>query len=317
MRALVFDGKLRLAELPDPVPGKGEALIRVEYAALCNTDLELTRGYMGFSGVPGHEFAGTVVNRESAFCGQRVVGEINCPCGACDLCRLKLPTHCRNRSVLGIAGRAGAFAEYLVLPETNLHIVPDHVPSDEAIFTEPLAAALQVVEQVAIRPQDRVFLFGTGKLGLLMAMVLQHYGLNYRAFNRNPHKVAVARQMGLRCDVLAELPDDALADIAIDCTGSPDGFALALKHLRPRGTLVLKTTVAAPPVIDTNLLVINEITVVGSRCGPFAPALRLLADGKINVRPLISRIMPFGEAVDAFAAAQSGDCFKILLQFTR
>lgn len=317
MRALVFDGTLRLAELPDPVPGPGEALIRVAYAAICNTDLELTRGYMGFSGVPGHEFAGTVVSRESALCGRRVVGEINCPCGVCDLCRLQLPTHCRLRTVLGIAGRPGAFAEYLVLPEANLHPLPDRMPSEEAVFTEPLAAALQIMEQVAIRPADSVFLFGTGKLGMLVAMVLQQGRHNYRAFNRNPQKVAVARQLGLRCELLTELSADAQADVAIDCTGSPEGFALALKHLRPRGTLVLKTTVAAPPVLDTNLLVINEITVVGSRCGPFAPALRLLADRKIDVRPLISKVLPFANAVEAFAEAQIGDCFKILLKFTQ
>lgn len=314
MRALVFDGQLRMAELPEPVPGAGEALIRVEYAAICNTDLELTRGYMGFTGVPGHEFVGSVVSA-GRLQGKRVVGEINCPCGNCDLCRLNLPTHCRNRSVLGIAGRPGAFAEYLVLPETNLHLVPEHIPAEEAVFTEPLAAAAQLFTQVRIAPADRVFLFGTGKLGLLVAMLLSLGGHDYRAFNRNPRKVAMACELGLNCELPSELTPDAQADIAIDCTGNPEGFALALKHLRPRGTLILKTTVATPPAVDVNSMVINEITVVGSRCGPFAPALNMLAGRAINVRPLISEVLPFAHALDAFTLAATGDCLKVLLKF--
>ncbi|OHE79030.1 MAG: hypothetical protein A2107_03870 [Verrucomicrobia bacterium GWF2_62_7] len=314
MRALVFDGQLRLAELPEPVPVAGEALIRVEYAAICNTDLELTRGYMGFAGVPGHEFVGTVVSA-GRLQGKLVVGEINCPCGDCALCRRGLPTHCAGRSVLGIAGRQGAFAEYLVLPEANLHVVPDTVAPEAAVFVEPLAAALQIFEQVKVPPRDRVFLFGTGKLGMLVAMVLQQRGCDYRAFNRNPRKVDKARELGLHCDLLTDLPPDAQADIAIDCTGSPEGFALALSHLRPRGIVILKTTVASPPAVDLNRIVINEITVIGSRCGPFAPALKMLADGSIKVRPLISEVMPFTRALDAFAAAGRGDCFKIILKF--
>lgn len=314
MRALVFAGQLRLAELPEPVPGANEALIRVEYAAICNTDLELTRGYMGFSGVPGHEFVGTVVS-PGRLQGKRVVGEINCPCGDCDMCRRRLPTHCAKRTVLGIAGRPGAFAEFLTLPEANLHVVPEHLPAEEAVFVEPLAAALQIFEQVPVSPRDRVFLFGTGKLGMLVAMVLQQNGCAYRAVNRNPRKVALARELGLNCDLLSDLPSGSQADIVIDCTGSPEGFALALNHLRPRGILVLKTTVASPPAVDLNRIVINEITVIGSRCGPFAPALKMLADNSIKVRPLISEVMPFTRALDAFVAAGRGESCKIILKF--
>jgi threonine dehydrogenase-like Zn-dependent dehydrogenase len=217
--------------------------------------------------------------------------------------------------VLGIAGRPGAFAEYLTLPEANLHVVPEHLSAEEAVFIEPLAAAAQIFTQVRIAPADRVFLFGTGKLGLLVAMLLRLGGHDYRAFNRNPRKVAKARELGLRCDLLTELSPHAQADIAIDCTGNPEGLALALGHLRPRGTLILKTTVAAPPAVDVNNMVINEITVIGSRCGPFAPALKILASRTIDVRPLISEILPFARALETFKLADTGDYLKILLKF--
>lgn len=314
MQALVFDGTPALRDIPVPQPAAGEALIRVEYSAICNTDLEILRGYMGFRGVCGHEFTGIVEQGSAALRGRRVVGEINCACGDCACCRRGLPTHCPTRTVLGIVGRQGAFAEYLTLPERNLHVIPDHLSSRTALFTEPLAAALQIREQLALTPDDRILLFGTGKLGLLVAMVLQQAGLHYRAFNRNPDKVAFARSLGLPGEALTALAADEQADVCIDCTGDPEGIALALRHLRPRGTLVLKTTVAQPQVFDTNRIVINELTVIGSRCGPFAPALQLLADGSIDPEPLISAEYPLAQIAAALAAARAHDALKIIIR---
>ncbi|HNW91567.1 MAG TPA: alcohol dehydrogenase catalytic domain-containing protein [bacterium] len=313
MRALVFDGTLSLSEIPAPVPAAGEALIRVEYSAICNTDIELTRGYLGFRGVPGHEFVGVVEQGSAALRGKRVVGEINCPCGNCALCRRALPTHCSQRTVLGIAGRPGVFAEYVALPEANLHCVPDYLASVRALFTEPLAAALQIFEQFHIRPTDRIILLGTGKLGLLTALVLQQGGYHYTAYNRNPRKIKLAQTLGINCRPLAELPPDERVDVCIDCTGNPQGMALALQHVRPRGTIVLKTTVADPAAFDINQIVINELTLIGSRCGPFAPALAMLAADRINPEPLVSAEFTFTNIVAAFTAAQKSDTVKVII----
>lgn len=314
MQALVFDGKLRLREIPIPRPKRGEALVRVRWSAICNTDLEIVRGYMGFRGVLGHEFVGEVASRGSRWFGKTVVGEINCACGKCDLCRRGLERHCGKRTVLGIYNRNGAFADYLVLPERNLHPVPAGLAPETAVFTEPLAAALEIVEQVRLRPADRVFIFGAGKLGLLVGQVIRRHCPDMTLLDPNPDKVRLARELGLVARPLASLPARAAADLAVDCTGHPRGVALALDHLRPRGALVLKTTVAKPARLDLNRLVINEQTLIGSRCGPFAPALALLRQGRVRVAPLVDQVFSFTDIVAAFAAARKKGRLKILIR---
>jgi threonine dehydrogenase-like Zn-dependent dehydrogenase len=314
MKALFFDGSLKLTELPDPVPAPGEALIRINYSSICNTDLEIIRGYMGFNGVPGHEFTGKVINPESAFFGKTVVGEINCPCGTCYLCRTGRRTHCSNRTVIGIAGHQGAFAEYIALPEENLHEVPEGLEETKAVFTEPLAAALEIFEQVKIDPSEPVLIFGTGKLGLLIAQVFHGKGLNYHLVGRNAHKVDLGLQLGLNTILLEKLSPEEKAEVCIDCTGNPEGILLAMDHLYPRGKLILKTTVAEPVKFDLNQVVINEFSIIGSRCGPFKPALELLARGQIKTEPMVSKVFHFNDIVEAFDYAGKPDVMKVLIR---
>jgi threonine dehydrogenase-like Zn-dependent dehydrogenase len=298
MRALWLENRtLRLRDdVPTPTR-EGETRIRVTLAGICNTDIELTRGYYPFTGVPGHEFAG--VAEDGPLRGRRVVGEINASCGACAACRAGRRTHCERRTVLGIKDRDGVFAEWTTLPHENLHAVPDEVPDEVAVFTEPLAAALEIQEQVAITPRDRVVVVGDGKLGQLIAQTLALTGCEL---------TVVGRHRGVRS--VAE----RAFDIAIDCAGSADGFAIARKALRPRGTLVMKSTYAGALTINASALVVDEITLVGSRCGPFAPALRLLAEGKVDVRELIHREYSLGDAMEAFAEAQKPGVLKVLVR---
>jgi alcohol dehydrogenase len=314
MKALFYDTSLRMVSLPKPVPAKGEALIKILYSSICNTDLEIIKGYMGFQGVPGHEFIGEVVNRESKFFGQRVVGEINCSCAKCLMCRTKRRSHCTNRTVLGIAGRNGVFAEYTLLPEANLHKVPDSLSDTEAVFTEPLAAALEILEQSPIDPKKSVFVFGAGKLGLLVAQVLQSKGLMYVLFDINDDKVEQARRMNLLCMPLSEMKKDARAEICVDCTGHPHGIITALDHVYPRGKLILKTTVAKPARIDLNQFVIHEIELLGSRCGPFVPALEMLEKKEIKTAPLITDILDFRDILRGFSLAKRKGTIKVLIK---
>jgi threonine dehydrogenase-like Zn-dependent dehydrogenase len=314
MKALLFDTQLRMAEVPDPVAGKGEALIRILYSSICNTDIEITRGYMGFTGIPGHEFVGMVVNKESKYYGQRVVGEINCSCGKCLMCRTKRPTHCTERTVLGIFNRPGVFAEFTVLPEKNLHVVPDEVIDVSAVFSEPLAAALEILEQVEVDPKKSVFILGAGKLGLLVAQVFKARGLMYVLFDTEEEKVRKARSMGLLAMPISSMKPEAKAEICIDCTGNPRGLAFALDHTYPRGKLILKTTVAKPAKINSNQIVINEIELLGSRCGPFAPALEMLAKKEIEPGRMITEIVPFGEILKGFKLAKKKETIKVLIR---
>ncbi|HID86331.1 MAG TPA: alcohol dehydrogenase, partial [Anaerolineae bacterium] len=290
------------------------ALVRVSLAGICNTDLEITRGYMGFRGVLGHEFVGVIeVCEEPALVGQRVVGEINAACGECPICRMGLPTHCPNRTVLGILGRDGAFAEALTLPIGNLHPVPDSITDEEAVFVEPLAAALEILEQVHVHPTDRVVVLGDGKLGLLVAQVLALTGCDLTAVGHHPEKLAILERRG----VDARLSDEALdikADIAVECTGHPSGFAAARAMVRPRGVIVVKSTFHGTLEMDLSGLVVDEVTVVGSRCGPFPPALRLLERKLVDVRSLISAVYPLDEGVDAFQRAEERGTLKVLLR---
>jgi len=328
VRALVYDGEaLRLREdYPQPAPPPGEALVRVRLAGICNTDLEIVRGYVGFRGVLGHEFVGTVVEcadpagdgaRGAAECrsliGRRVVGEINAYCGECPTCRAGRPTHCPNRTTLGIWGRDGAFAEYLTLPIRNLHPVPDDVPDEAAVFTEPLAAALEILEQVHIRPTDRVIVLGDGKLGLLVAQVIALLGCDLVVVGRHPEKLAIPARRGIRTALASEI-DGLVADVVVECTGRPEGFAAAKRLLRPRGTLVLKSTYHGQVEADLTSLVVDEVALVGSRCGPFPPALRLLQRGLVDVQPLISAVYPLAEGEEAFARAAEPGTLKVLLR---
>jgi threonine dehydrogenase-like Zn-dependent dehydrogenase len=311
MRALRWDGtRLTLArDAPDPKPGCGEALVRVHLAGICRTDLEITRGYLGFRGTPGHEWIGHVLAADdSTLVGTRVVGEINLACGACASCAAGLGRHCRSRRVLGIAGADGAFADLIAVPAANLHPVPAHVPDRDAVFTEPLAAAFEILDQLPDVAGARSVVLGDGKLGLLVAQVLAGAGADVVLTGHHPPKLARAGVLGIRTGTPA-----AGADLVVDASGAPDGLARALALVRPRGTIVLKTTVAAEHRLDLAPAVINAVTVVGSRCGRFPPALAALAAGRVRVAPLVDAVYPLDDADAAFARAAVPGTLKILV----
>ncbi len=298
--------------LPRPAAA-GEAVMRLSVGGVCATDLELVRGYMGFQGVLGHEWVGVVEEADdAALIGRRVVGEINAACGQCATCRAGRPTHCPQRTVLGIAGRDGAFAEYLRLPAGNLHLVPEGVSDDAAVFVEPLAAACRILEQVHVRPGDRVVVLGLGRLGQLCARVLALTGAQVTGVSRSVHKLDLLPPSVQAVDA-ADVDDLPLADVVVDTTGAAKGLRQATARVRPGGTLVLKTTVHEAEGLSPTPWVIDEITVVGSRCGPFAPALRLLAAGLVDPTPLISARYPLAEGVDALAHAARPGVLKVLL----
>jgi len=315
MRVLLCDNGLSFdPAYPDPEPMPGEALVRVTLAGICNTDLELIKGYMGFRGVLGHEFVGIVeASPDPVLLGQRVVGEINAYCGECPTCLAGRPTHCPHRTTLGISGRDGAFADFLTLPTRNLHVVPEMVSDRAAVFTEPLAAALEILEQVPVRPTDRVIVLGDGKLGLLVAQVLALTGCDLVAVGRHECKLDILR----RRHIAVRSADDRFAlgeaDIVVECTGGPAGFTAARRLLRPRSTLVLKSTYYGLASVDLTGLVVDEITLVGSRCGPFAPALRLLAAGLVDVEPLIDDVYPLDGGLVGFERAATRGTLKVLL----
>jgi len=314
MKALHFDGQIRLVQdYPRPQRFEGEALVRVLKAGVCNTDLEITKGYMDFRGVPGHEFVGVVEEAEDGrFVGQRVVGEINCPCRRCDLCRAGKERHCPERTVLGILGRDGAFAEYLVLPERNLHLVPDEVSDDEAVFVEPLAAAFRILEQVAVRDDDAVVVLGDGKLGLLVAQVLHTKTDDVVLIGRHDEKLLIAARCGIETR-LERLPPEVKARVVIDCTGSPDGLRQAISMTEPEGTVVVKSTVAEESCLAVAPVVVDEITGVGSRCGPFEPALEALRLGKVAVQPLITGTFDLESGAQALVAAGQSGALKVTI----
>jgi threonine dehydrogenase-like Zn-dependent dehydrogenase len=318
MRGLWLDRRsIRLRDdLARPEPAKGDARVRVLTAGICNTDLELVRGYYPFTGVPGHEFVGRVEAAPGAeqWEGRRVVGEINAACGACAACRAARRSHCERRTVLGIRGRDGAFAEALTLPVANLHEVPEGVADDVAVFTEPLAAALEVREQVRIGPGDRVVVVGDGKLGNLVAQTLALTGCALTVVGRHPGKMALLAARGIATTGAEGAVPDREADVAVECTGNAEGLERARRAVRPRGTIVLKSTYRGRASLDVSRIVVDEVTLVGSRCGPFAPAITLLAEGRVDVRPLVHARFPLHEAVAAFDEAARPGVMKVIVE---
>lgn len=309
MRGVYCDGSsLALRrDLPAPEPGPGEVRLAVRMVGICDTDVQLARGYMGFRGVLGHEFVATTAD------GRRVTAEINNACHACPTCRSGLPGHCSNRTVLGILNHDGAMADFVTVPERNLHAIPDAVDDRAAVFVEPLAAAFRIIQQVPVTPETRATVAGDGKLGLLSAWVLRLAGAAVTLVGKHPAKLELTGP-GIATCPLSEVARLARSqDLVVDCTGSPTGLATALGLVRPTGTVVLKTTVAGDHALSLAPAVIDEVRVVGSRCGPFAPAIAALAAGTIDVRPLIQAVLPLDDAEAAFAAATGPGARKILL----
>jgi alcohol dehydrogenase len=308
------NGKVTVRRLPPPRRKPGHALIRVLAAGICNTDLELQRGYYHFSGCPGHEFVGEVVDSDRHdLLGRRVVGEINLPCRRCPTCARNLERHCPRRRVLGILRHPGAFAEFLTLPDANLHLLPPAIPTDEAVFVEPLAAACEILEQINIPRQAPVAVLGDGKLGLLISQLLAARQFHVTQFGRHLHKLRIARQAGIATRLVKDKLPQAAFDWVIEATGSAAGLAAAVHLTRPRGTVVMKSTVHGAVPLHTAPIVVNEITLIGSRCGPFPPAIQLLARRQINVASMITAAFPLAQAPDAFAAAARG-ALKILIR---
>lgn len=314
MKALWLEHRrLSLREIDRPHRAD-EALVRVRLSGVCGTDLELTRGYYPFTGVIGHEFVGDVIESpDPSWVGARVVGEINAACHVCEACRSGRPTHCEDRTVLGIAGRDGAHAEYVTLPVENLRRVPDSVPDEAAVFTEPLAAAVEILQQVHVLPTDRVLLVGAGRLGQLVAQVLALTGAHLRVVARHPHQRALLTDRGIETIDERDV-EPRRWDVVVEATGSPSGFDVAARALRPRGTLVLKSTYHGEITLALAPFVVDEITIVGSRCGPFAPALRLLERGDVDVLPLIGERFPLEDALQAMEVAARPGAMKVILE---
>ncbi|MBZ0111717.1 MAG: alcohol dehydrogenase catalytic domain-containing protein [Thermoanaerobaculia bacterium] len=313
MQALwLQDQTLSLRQIPQPELRPGEALVRVTRAGICNTDLELLAGYYPYDGVLGHEFVGRVEEGPAELLGQRVVGEINAVCGSCRFCRAGIPTHCADRSVLGIVRHDGAFAQFLRLPAVNLHTVPDSVSDDVATFTEPLAAALEIQEQVPIGAGQRVLVVGTGKLGQLIARSLRLTGCDLVALGRREQSLELLRTQAITTITSDELEDRSF-DIAVECTGNPAGFELARRALVPRGTLLMKSTYHGQLTLDAAAVVVDELTLVGSRCGPFVPALERLASREVVVEDLIEATYDLADILEAFEHAARPGALKVLV----
>jgi threonine dehydrogenase-like Zn-dependent dehydrogenase len=317
MRALVINNGLRFDQhYAAPTLPQGEALVRVLQAGVCNTDLELVKGYMHFTGVPGHEFVGVVeqaVGREELI-GQRVTGEINAACGACETCRANRPTHCPQRTTLGIDRRDGALADYLTLPFENLHPLPDSVSDDQAVFVEPLAAACEILEQVKILPTDHVAVIGDGKLGLLCSQVVALTACELIAVGRHAEKLQILQQRGIVTTTDPNALKAASLDVVVEATGTPSGFALARQLVRPRGTIVLKSTYQGEALpVNLTAIVVDELTLIGSRCGPFEPAMRLLANRQVEVESLIQARFTLDHGLAAFERAARKGTLKVIV----
>jgi threonine dehydrogenase-like Zn-dependent dehydrogenase len=316
MKALRLENnELQLADVPLP-RRDGEALVRMTVAGICNTDIEIARGYANFRGALGHEFVGVVEESpDRSQVGRRVVGEINAGCGQCDLCRENDPRHCPDRTVLGIRGRDGAFAEYLSLPPRNLLIVPDNISDRQAVFTEPLAAACAILDQVEITTSHRVAVIGDGKLGQLISRVIAKSGRDLTLIGKHRNKLELASRAGVKTVELDEMECGPASrfDFVVEASGSSGGLGLALGLVRPRGSIILKSTFHGTVGLDTSRIVVNEISVIGSRCGRFNNALRLLESGEVDVEPLIAREYKLADGVEAMAEAERPGTLKVLL----
>ena len=321
MKAVVFDKELKLVkDYEKPTPKKGEALIRVTLAGICNTDYEITKGYMGYKGILGHEAVGIVedVNGEDkSLIGKRVVSEISYGCKEpdCPYCAEKLYRHCPNRHTLGIWRKDGCFAEYFTMPTEVLFEVPDNVPDEQAVFVEPLAAACEITEQLHIKPFEKVIVLGDGKLGLITALTLNAQNIDVTLVGKHQNKLDIAKAQGVRTALLQDFPIEKKYDVVVEATGSVSGFETSIALTKPRGVLVLKSTVATGKELNLAPIVIDEITVLGSRCGQFGPALRLLESGKIDFTPLISARYKADDAIEAFEKNKEKETLKVLLEF--
>ena len=316
MQALHWNGQRLQLSSSYSVPAVADeatTLVRVRLAGICSTDLQIFQGYMGFVGVPGHEFVGEVSEGPAHLLGRRVVGEINFACGTCEACGQGLGRHCPNRRVMGILNADGSFAEFLAVPTANLHLVPDAVSDEEAVFTEPLAAAFEILEQVHVQPATETVILGDGKLGQSCAQVLHLTGARVTVVGKHQDKLAMLHKLGIGTVLLADWRPRRV-DLVVEATGSTAGLSLALEIVRPRGTLVLKSTVALSHSLSLAPLVINEISVVGSRCGRFPPALRALGQRSVSVMPLIEQIYPLSEGLAAVDRAAQPGARKILLK---
>ena len=307
------DHQIKLADVQQPVR-PDEALIKIRMAGICSTDLELVKGYYPYTGILGHEFVGEVVSApDTVWVGQRVVGEINAVCGKCEACLNGRSTHCENRTVLGIADRNGVFAEYTSLPLKNLYRVPDSVPDEQAVFVEPLAAALEIQEQIKLQKTDRVLLIGAGRLGQLIAQTLALTGCDLHVVARSLPAQQLLAARGIKVIADGDIQSQKW-DVVIEATGSTDGFTLARRAVRPRGTMVLKSTYKGDMNVNISSIVVDEITVLGSRCGPFEPALRLLEAREVDPSVLISDRYKLNDALKAFEKAAQPGVLKVLLE---
>ena len=319
MKAVVFDRKLEVVDASKPLFTGDESVVRLIRAGICNTDIEITRGYFGFKGVLGHEFVGRVESsRTPSLVGARVVGEINAACRRCEFCRSGWERHCPRRSVLGILNRDGAFREYFTLPERNLHPVPGSVSDDDAVFVEPVAAACEILDQVDIRAPEKIAVLGDGKLGLLVAMVLGQARSASQPpvtlIGKHPEKMRLVEDLGVgTLHLRSARTADRTFELVVEATGSPSGLHLALRLLKPRGTVVLKSTFHGQQTFDPASVVVDELTLLGSRCGRFEPALDLLARRRIRPSRLIRDSLPLSKAVEAFRLARSPGALKVLL----
>jgi threonine dehydrogenase-like Zn-dependent dehydrogenase len=314
MNALWLENnEISLRDVPQPRK-PNEALIKIRKAGICSTDLELVKGYYPYTGVLGHEFVGEVMEAEDAsWIGRRVVGEINVVCHQCEQCLNGRPTHCENRTVLGIVNRDGVFADFTNLPSTNLRLIPDSVPDEVAVFTEPLAAALEIQQQIQIKPTDRVLLIGAGRLGQLIAQTLALTGCDLRVVARHAHQQNLLKRRGIGIISEEEIKPWRW-DIVVEATGSPSGFSLARRAIRPRGTLVLKSTYKGEMGVNFSSMVVDEINIVGSRCGPFEPALRLMESRQVDPTVLIAKEFKLEDGLKAFEHAAGTGMLKVLIE---
>jgi len=315
MKATFFDGKQMIFDNNYPDPEFNETLVQVNLAGICGTDLEILNGYMKYSGILGHEFVGTVVkSSNSNLIGKRVVGEINAGCTKCDFCIRGMERHCPSRTVLGILKRDGAFAEFLSLPEKNLHVIPDSISDEQAVFVEPLAAAFEINEQISLKPEWNVAVVGDGRLAQLIIQVIKLTCSNITCFGKHQNKLEGLIQSGIKIKIGIESTDEQLFDLVVEATGSNSGFTDTMKLVKPRGTVVLKSTITSRENLDLTSTIINEITLIGSRCGLFKPAIDALATGVISVNSMIDCTFSLDKFEDAIIHAKKPDTLKVFLK---